>query len=109
MAQVLEEMMEDLSAKKQAIGCMAHTIHLVACEGLKSLGDRRASITNQEENEDDHPMLIANIVNCPHGADLNENTIITQIGNLASYLRHSTQRRDKFSELVSLIYNEKKP
>ncbi|MBW0494181.1 hypothetical protein O181_033896 [Austropuccinia psidii MF-1] len=109
MAQVLENMMEDFSAKQQAIGCMAHTIHLAAHEELKSLGDGRASMTTQEEHEDDHPMLIANIVNCPDGADLNYNTIITQIGNLAFYLGHSPQRRDKFSALVNFIYNEQTP
>ncbi|MBW0471390.1 hypothetical protein O181_011105 [Austropuccinia psidii MF-1] len=109
MAQVLEEMMEDFSEKQQAIGCMAHTIHLAEREGLKSLGDGRASMTTQEEHKDDHPMLIANIVNCPDGADLNYNTIITQIGHLAFYLGHSPQRSDKLSALMNFIYNEQTP
>ncbi|MBW0484363.1 hypothetical protein O181_024078 [Austropuccinia psidii MF-1] len=66
-------------------------------------------MNTQEECEDDHPMLIANIVNQLDGSDLNYNTIITQIGCLASYLKHSTQRRDKFSALVNLIYDEQNP
>ncbi|MBW0493773.1 hypothetical protein O181_033488 [Austropuccinia psidii MF-1] len=107
--QVLEETMEDFSAKQQAIGCMAHPIHLAAHDRLKSLGDGRASMTTQKECEDDHTMLIANIVNCPNGADLNENKITTQIGCLASYLKHSPQRRDKVSAPVNLIYNEQNP
>ncbi|MBW0504498.1 hypothetical protein O181_044213 [Austropuccinia psidii MF-1] len=109
MVQVLEEEMEDFSAKQQAIGCMAHTLHLAACEGLKSLGNGMASISTQEEREDDHLMLIANIVDHPDGADLNYNTIITCTGCLASYLKHSPQRRDKFGALVNLIYNEQNP
>ncbi|MBW0577335.1 hypothetical protein O181_117050 [Austropuccinia psidii MF-1] len=86
MAQLLKEMMEESSEKQQAIGCMTHTLHLAAREGLNSPCDGMASMTTQEECEYDRPMLIANIVNHPDGADLNHNTIITQIRCLDYYL-----------------------
>ncbi|MBW0479518.1 hypothetical protein O181_019233 [Austropuccinia psidii MF-1] len=54
-------------------------------------------------------MLIANMVTPLDGHQLHYDSIILRISRLATYLRHSPQRQEKFSTTVSLIYDEDKP
>ncbi|MBW0567961.1 hypothetical protein O181_107676 [Austropuccinia psidii MF-1] len=49
---------------QQAIGCMAHTIHLTARDGLNALGSQPDSIS-EEPTKVAGPMSISNLVDPP--------------------------------------------
>ncbi|MBW0567523.1 hypothetical protein O181_107238, partial [Austropuccinia psidii MF-1] len=85
------------------IGCMAHTIHLSAHNGIQALG--KGTEPNQE-NADTGPMAICSIVDPPEGQNLNYNSIISRISRLGSYIRQSPQRREKFITVVKLFYDD---
>ncbi|MBW0475142.1 hypothetical protein O181_014857 [Austropuccinia psidii MF-1] len=92
----------------QSIGCMAHTIHLAARDGLNALS--KGPTTLPESKVDDlGPMAISNLVNPPDGQKINYNSIISRISRLALYLNHSPQRCKKFSTTVKLVYDENGP
>ncbi|MBW0461188.1 hypothetical protein O181_000903 [Austropuccinia psidii MF-1] len=73
------------STATHSIGCMAHELHLVACEGLKALADGSIE-TPEQENEIATPMAIANLVDIPNGFNLSYDSIISNVAWLASYL-----------------------
>ncbi|MBW0474854.1 hypothetical protein O181_014569 [Austropuccinia psidii MF-1] len=75
---------------QQAIGCMAHTIHLTAHDGLNALGSQPDSIS-EEPTEVAGPMSISNLVDPPDGLNLNYNSIVSRIAQLASYINQSPQ------------------
>ncbi|MBW0525689.1 hypothetical protein O181_065404, partial [Austropuccinia psidii MF-1] len=95
-------------ASTHAIGCMAHVLHLAAQDGLKALSKGVVPTTCKQE-EPPGPMAIVNIINTPDGSSLRYDSIISRVAQLASYLRQSPQRREKFVATVKLNYNGPKP
>ncbi|MBW0514531.1 hypothetical protein O181_054246 [Austropuccinia psidii MF-1] len=91
------------------VGCMAHTIHLAARNGLKSLGRKPPDTNNQVDNNNENPMSITSLVDPPDGLNLQYNSIIGKISRMTSYLHHSPQRREKFITTVNLVYDSDKP
>ncbi|MBW0482455.1 hypothetical protein O181_022170 [Austropuccinia psidii MF-1] len=91
------------------VGCMAHTIHLAVCDGLKALGSKLPDTNNQVDNNNENPMSITSLVDPPDGLNLQYNSIIVKISCLASYLYPSPQRREKFITTVNLVYDSDKP
>ncbi|MBW0466196.1 hypothetical protein O181_005911 [Austropuccinia psidii MF-1] len=92
------------NASTHAIGCMAHVLHLAAQDGLKALSEGVAPTTCEQE-EPPGPMAIVNIINTPDGSSLRYDSIISRVARLASYLRQSPQRREKFAATVKLNYD----
>ncbi|MBW0588154.1 hypothetical protein O181_127869, partial [Austropuccinia psidii MF-1] len=95
------------TANTQAIGCMAHTIHLAARDGLNALGNAASDALDSSIASDS--MAITNLVSPPDGLNVKYNSIITCIGRLASYLHQSPQRREKFITTVKLVYDNSRP
>ncbi|MBW0570117.1 hypothetical protein O181_109832 [Austropuccinia psidii MF-1] len=108
MAQEIGKKNPVFDPNQQAIGCMAHTIHLTACDGLNALGSQPDSIS-EEPTEVAGPMSIANLVDPPDGLNLNYNSIVSCIAQLASYINRSPQQQEKFLKTVQLVYDESKP
>ncbi|MBW0465267.1 hypothetical protein O181_004982 [Austropuccinia psidii MF-1] len=109
MAQEIEATCPKFCAKDNMVGCMAHTIHLAARDGLKALASKPPDTNNQVDNNNENPMSISSLVDPPDGLNLQYNSIIGKISRLASYLHHSPQRREKFITTVNLVYDSDKP
>ncbi|MBW0478915.1 hypothetical protein O181_018630 [Austropuccinia psidii MF-1] len=111
MAQEIEAINPTFSSKAQAIGCMAQTIHLAACDGINALASNgtSTSTTNNKLSNEAGPMDIVSLVDPPDGIDINYNSIILQLTQLALYLNQSPQRHEKFVATVKLMYDEEKP
>ncbi|MBW0482652.1 hypothetical protein O181_022367 [Austropuccinia psidii MF-1] len=103
MASEIQDELPGFCADQQAIGCMAHTIHLAAQDGLKALG------ATPDTNDSHGLMSITNITNDPDGLHLNYNSIVSRISRLATYLNQSPQRREKFITTVHLVYDDSRP
>ncbi|MBW0492811.1 hypothetical protein O181_032526 [Austropuccinia psidii MF-1] len=88
---------------------MAHTIHLAACDGFKALGSDTGDTSTPVDHNDLNPMAISSLTNPPNGLNLQYSSIIGKIRQLASYLRHILQRREKFITTVNLVYDTDKP
>ncbi|MBW0509366.1 hypothetical protein O181_049081 [Austropuccinia psidii MF-1] len=108
MCHEIQAMCPSFSASTQSIGCMAHTIHLAARDGLNALSQGPTSLP-ESEVDDLRPMAISNLVDPPDGQKINYNSIISRISRLASYLNHSPQRRERFVTTVKLVYDENGP
>ncbi|MBW0514949.1 hypothetical protein O181_054664 [Austropuccinia psidii MF-1] len=107
MAQEIKRLIPSFSASNNAIGCMAHTIHLTTCDGLNALAQSGPLPSNQEASGNNSgPMAIRNLVDEPDGQNTQYNSIIACLSKLASYIRKSPQRREKFVHTVNLIYEE---
>ncbi|MBW0502929.1 hypothetical protein O181_042644 [Austropuccinia psidii MF-1] len=107
MAQEIECLIPSFSASNHAIGCMAHTIHLAACDCLNALAQSGPLPSDQEASGNNSgPMAISNLVDEPDGQNTWYNSIIDCLSKLASYIRQSPQRRKKFIHMVNLIYEE---
>ncbi|MBW0474465.1 hypothetical protein O181_014180 [Austropuccinia psidii MF-1] len=96
-------------SKDHAVGCMAHTIHLAARDGLKALGSDTGDTSTPVDHNNLNPMAISSLTNPPNGLNLQYNSIIGKISQLASYLCHSPQRREKLITTVNLVYDIDKP
>ncbi|MBW0487045.1 hypothetical protein O181_026760 [Austropuccinia psidii MF-1] len=71
MAQDIEATFPKFCAKDNMVGCMAHTIHLAACDGLKSLGRKPPDPNNNSvDNNNENPMSITSLVDPPDGLNL---------------------------------------
>ncbi|MBW0479526.1 hypothetical protein O181_019241 [Austropuccinia psidii MF-1] len=105
--QEIQSLCPTYTANTQAIGCMAHTIHLAAHDGLNALGNAASDALESSISSD--PMAITNLVSPPDGLNLKYNSVITCIGQLASYLHQSPQRREKFITTVKLVYDNSRP
>ncbi|MBW0581362.1 hypothetical protein O181_121077 [Austropuccinia psidii MF-1] len=70
---IIQTMTLDFSSDTQAIGCMAHTLHLAAQDGLNTLArPLPSSVLNKNEKLDlPHPISAARIVYQPDGTELN--------------------------------------
>ncbi|MBW0464742.1 hypothetical protein O181_004457 [Austropuccinia psidii MF-1] len=95
-------------SKDHAVDLMAHTINLAAHDGLKALGSDTGDTSTPVDHDNLNPMAISSLTNPPNGLNLQYNSIIGKISQLASYLRHSPQRREKFIT-VNLVYDTDKP
>ena len=102
MAQEIEAICPRFCSKANAVGCMAHTIHLAARDGLKALGTNSGDSITSTDEDNLNPMSISSLVDPPDGLHLQYNSIISKISCLASYLCHSPQQRDKFITTVNL-------
>ncbi|MBW0573371.1 hypothetical protein O181_113086 [Austropuccinia psidii MF-1] len=107
MNQEIQSLCPTYTADTQAIGFMAHTIHLAARDGLNALGNAESDALDSSIASD--PMAITNLVSHPDKLSLNYNSIITCIGLLASYLHQSPQRHEKFITTVKLVYDNSRP
>ncbi|MBW0475662.1 hypothetical protein O181_015377 [Austropuccinia psidii MF-1] len=107
MNQEIQSLCPTYTANTQEIGCMAHTIHLAACDGLNALGNVESDALGSSIASD--PMGITNLVSAPDGLNLKYDSIITHIGQLASYFHQSAQRREKFITTVKLVYDDFRP
>ncbi|MBW0544535.1 hypothetical protein O181_084250 [Austropuccinia psidii MF-1] len=105
MGQQLQGLSSSFISQTNLIGCMAHTIHLSARDGIQALG--KGTVPNQE-NADNGPMAICSIVDPPEGQNLNYNSIISHILCLGSYIRKSPQEQEKFITVVKLFYDDVK-
>ncbi|MBW0493256.1 hypothetical protein O181_032971 [Austropuccinia psidii MF-1] len=106
MAQKIEALVPTFTACTNAIGCMAHTIHLAARDGLNALAQGPPVATNDPKGNMNGPMSISHILDLPDCVNTSYNSIINQISRLSSYIRQSPQRREKFIGTVNLIYDE---
>ncbi|MBW0511448.1 hypothetical protein O181_051163, partial [Austropuccinia psidii MF-1] len=77
---------------------------------IEAICPRFCSKANAVGYEDNlNQMSISSLVDPPDGLHLQYNSIISKISRLASYLRHSPQRQDKFATTVNLVYENNKP
>ncbi|MBW0520489.1 hypothetical protein O181_060204 [Austropuccinia psidii MF-1] len=106
MAMAIESKIPTFRAKTHSVGCMAHTLHLAARNGLNSLGISNSPPHQPSTISDPNPILISNVIDLPDGINLQYDSIISRISRLASYLRHSPQRREKFIAMVKLVYDD---
>ncbi|MBW0492212.1 hypothetical protein O181_031927 [Austropuccinia psidii MF-1] len=68
IAQEIEGLIPSFSASNNEIGCMVHTIHLAACDGLNALAQSRPLPSDQEAvGNNSGPMTISNLVDEPDG------------------------------------------
>ncbi|MBW0464160.1 hypothetical protein O181_003875 [Austropuccinia psidii MF-1] len=103
MNQEIQSLCPTYTANTQAIGCMAHSIHLAEHYGLKEWGNVASDAL--DPSIESNPMAIKNLVSPQDGLNLKYNSIITHIGQLASYFHKSPQRCEKFITTVKLVYN----
>ncbi|MBW0572569.1 hypothetical protein O181_112284 [Austropuccinia psidii MF-1] len=87
-----------------AIGCMAHVLHLVSRDGLKALGNR-SPVESSPANNPRGPMDLKSLIDPPEVLNLNYDSIISRVEHLASYLHQSPQWRERFITTVKLVYN----
>ncbi|MBW0550443.1 hypothetical protein O181_090158 [Austropuccinia psidii MF-1] len=107
MAQEIERLIPSFSASNHAIGCMEHTIHMAARDGLNALAQSGPLPSDQEDGGNNSgPMAISHLVDEPNGQNTRYNSIIDRLSKLASYIRQIPQRREKFICMVNLIYEE---
>ncbi|MBW0588578.1 hypothetical protein O181_128293 [Austropuccinia psidii MF-1] len=109
MAQEVKDICPQFCSKANAVGCMAHTIHLAARDCLKALGTNSGHSITSTDEDNFNPMSISSLVDPPDGLHLQYSSIISNISCLASYLRHSPQQKDNFVTTVNLIYENNKP
>ncbi|MBW0492423.1 hypothetical protein O181_032138 [Austropuccinia psidii MF-1] len=111
MAKEIEAINPAFSSKAQAIGFMAHTIHLAAPDGINALESNgtSTSTTNNELSKAAGPMDIVSLIDPPDGIDINYNSIISQLAQLASDLNQSPQICEKLMATIKLMYDEEKP
>ncbi|MBW0589338.1 hypothetical protein O181_129053 [Austropuccinia psidii MF-1] len=111
MVQEIKNISPTFKAEIHAIGCMAHIIHLAECDGLNALGHGVSSDieVNLQSSELISPMAISNLINPPDGQHMRYYSIISCITRLASYMKQSPQRREKFIGTVNLLYDESQP
>ncbi|MBW0472387.1 hypothetical protein O181_012102 [Austropuccinia psidii MF-1] len=95
----------NFSSEVNAIGCMAHVLHLVAFDGLKALGNS-SPVESPPENNTRGPMDSTSLINPPEGLNLNCNSIISWVARLALYLHQSPQQRKTFITTVKLVCND---
>ncbi|MBW0593528.1 hypothetical protein O181_133243 [Austropuccinia psidii MF-1] len=108
MAQEIAKTTPMFDPNQQAIGCMAHTIHLTARDGLNALGSQPDSIS-EEPTEVEGPMSISNLVDPPDGLNLNYNSSVSRIEWLASYINQSPQRRENSLRLFNWYMKNPNP
>ncbi|MBW0559913.1 hypothetical protein O181_099628 [Austropuccinia psidii MF-1] len=78
MAQESQDSTKSFAAKTQLIGCMTHTLHLSAQDGLEALSKGPSTHENQDIVKMG-PMSISTLINPPDGLQLNYNLIISRI------------------------------
>ncbi|MBW0533198.1 hypothetical protein O181_072913 [Austropuccinia psidii MF-1] len=108
MSQEIKAICPPFCSKANAVGCMAHTIHLAACDGLKALGTSSGDSITSTDEDNFNPMSISNLFDPPDGLHLQYSSIISKISHLTSYLCHSPQKQDKFVTTVNLVYENSK-
>ncbi|MBW0497041.1 hypothetical protein O181_036756 [Austropuccinia psidii MF-1] len=108
MAQEIKAICPQFCSKANAVGCIAHTIHLTACDGLNALGTSSGNSITPIDEDSFNSMSISSLVNPPDGLHLQYNSIISKISRLASYLRPIPQQ-DRFVTTVNLVYENNKP
>ncbi|MBW0525674.1 hypothetical protein O181_065389 [Austropuccinia psidii MF-1] len=91
MAQEIGKKTPVFDPNQQAIGCMAHMIHLMARDDLNALGSQPDSII-EEPTKVAGPMSISNLVDPSDGLDLNYNSIVSCIARPSSYINQSPQQ-----------------
>ncbi|MBW0464295.1 hypothetical protein O181_004010 [Austropuccinia psidii MF-1] len=109
MAQEIKAICSRFFSKANAVGFMAHMIHLAAHDGLKALGTSSGDSISSTDEDNCNPMSISSLVDPPDGLHLQYNSIISKISLLASYVCHSTQQQDKFITTVNLVYENNNP
>ncbi|MBW0552974.1 hypothetical protein O181_092689 [Austropuccinia psidii MF-1] len=109
MCSKMQDLFPAFIASKQWLGCMAHTIHLAAWDGLKALAIGSPNSTQNTPEDEVSQISIVNHIGIPDGQDIQYNSIISQILRLAGFFNQSPQWRDKFNTTVKLIYNDNKP
>ncbi|MBW0502007.1 hypothetical protein O181_041722 [Austropuccinia psidii MF-1] len=77
MASEMQNQLPGFSADQQAIGCMAHTIHLAAQDGLRALGATPEELATPNANDSHGLMSLTNIINDPDGLHLSYNLIVS--------------------------------
>ncbi|MBW0469540.1 hypothetical protein O181_009255 [Austropuccinia psidii MF-1] len=107
MAQDIKCLIPSFSASNHAIGCMAHTIHLAACDYLNALAQSGPLPSKQEAGGNNStPMAISNLFDEADGQNTWYNSIIDCLSKLASYIWQSPQRHKEFICTVNLIYEQ---
>ncbi|MBW0531426.1 hypothetical protein O181_071141 [Austropuccinia psidii MF-1] len=98
-------------AEAHAIGCMAHIIHLAACDGLNALVHRVSSDieVNEQSSELIVPMDISNLIDPPDGQHMRYDSIISHSAQLASYMKQIPQRQEMFIGTVNPLYYGSQP
>ncbi|MBW0479843.1 hypothetical protein O181_019558 [Austropuccinia psidii MF-1] len=86
MAQKIEVLVPMSTACTNAIGCMAHKIHLAAQDGLNALAQGPPVATNEPKGNMNGPMSISHISDLPDGINTSYNSNINQISRLSSYI-----------------------
>ncbi|MBW0468013.1 hypothetical protein O181_007728 [Austropuccinia psidii MF-1] len=76
MASAMQNQLPGFCADQQTIGCMAHTIHLAAQDGLKALGATPEELETPIANDSHGLMSLTNIINDPDRLHLNYNSIV---------------------------------
>ncbi|MBW0529662.1 hypothetical protein O181_069377 [Austropuccinia psidii MF-1] len=109
MASEMQNQLPGFCADQQAIGCMAHTIHLAAQDGLKTLGETPEELATPNVNDSHGLMSLTNIINDPDGLHLNYSSIVSRRSKLATYLKQSPQRCEKFITTIHLLYDDLRP
>ncbi|MBW0464165.1 hypothetical protein O181_003880 [Austropuccinia psidii MF-1] len=92
----------------KAIECMAHTIYLVARDGLNVLG-KGGYPSGPQENKNIGTLSISNLVEPPHGINLDYSSIVTRIACLGSYLRHRPHHCKRFLKPCPFSVKTSKP
>ncbi|MBW0534269.1 hypothetical protein O181_073984 [Austropuccinia psidii MF-1] len=91
----------------QAIGCMAHTLHMASQDGLNTLAWPLpySALHKNDKLDLPGPASAARIVDKLDGTELNYGSIISQIAQLGSYLCQSPQQREWFFTMVKLFHD----
>ncbi|MBW0549618.1 hypothetical protein O181_089333 [Austropuccinia psidii MF-1] len=105
MVRKISSQTSNFSAEVNAIGCMAHVLHLVACDGLKVLGNR-SPVESSPANKPRGPMDLTSLINPPEVLNLNYHSIISWVAHLALYLQQSPHQHKRFITTVKLVYND---
>ncbi|KAI7967282.1 hypothetical protein MJO29_000559 [Puccinia striiformis f. sp. tritici] len=90
-------------ANTRLLGCMAHVINLAAHDGLKVFG---ALSQDAEKEVTLRNMDFDTILDRPDGIDVNLQTVVSRIHGLATFVRHSPQRREGFEAVIQLVNSQ---
>ncbi|MBW0468529.1 hypothetical protein O181_008244 [Austropuccinia psidii MF-1] len=102
MVHKISSQTSSFSAEVNAIGCMAHVLHLVARDGLKALGNS-SLVESSSANEPRGPMDLTSLIDLPEGLNVNYDSIISWVARLALYLHQSPQQHKRFITIVKLV------
>ncbi|MBW0549347.1 hypothetical protein O181_089062 [Austropuccinia psidii MF-1] len=79
MAMAVETKIPTFCAKTHSVGCMAHKLHLAACNGLNALGVSNSPPHQPSTIHDPNPMLTSNVLDLPDGVNLQYDSIVSRV------------------------------